>query len=298
LAAWQHGVVSGHQLLQLGFTRTAITRGTSAGRFHPVFRGVFAVGHTDIGWHGRLKAALLACGDGSVVSHATAAALLGLVDRAPSLIDVISPKQAGRKVAGIRRHQVAHPPAGEIVSPHRIACTSPSRTVVDVAGGMGEASLRRLVERAAVLGMLDIAAIDRCMEQSRRRGSPLLRAILAEWHRAGWADAQHGPPRLRSVLEAKILALVVAHGLPRPECNEVVDAGRKRYEADLLWREQRLIVEADGARHHDNPAAFDRDRLRDRLLQERGYHVLRVTWEQIESEPDSIAASIRLLLAR
>jgi hypothetical protein len=298
LAAWQHGVVSGRQLHELGFTKTAIARGTAAGRFHPVYRGVFAVGHAEIGWHGRLKAALLACGEGSVLSHATAAALLDLIDRPPALIDVISHRQTGRKVTGIRRHQVPRPLASEIVHPHRIACTCPSRTVVDMAGSMGEASLRRLVERAAVLGVLDISSIERCIERSRRRGGPLLRAILAEWRRAGWGAQGGSSPRLRSVLEARILALIVAHDLPRPRCNELVEAGGRRHEADLLWPEQGLIVEADGAKHHDNPAAFDRDRLRDRLLQEIGYHVLRVTWAQIESEPNSIVASIRRLLER
>jgi len=66
------------------------------GALHPVFRGVFAVGHRAIGRHGRMRAAVLACGKGSVVSHGTAAELLGLWDRSPLLIDVISPRRSGR----------------------------------------------------------------------------------------------------------------------------------------------------------------------------------------------------------
>jgi very-short-patch-repair endonuclease len=58
-----------------------------------------------------------------------------------------------------------------------------------------------------------------------------------------------------------------------------------------------LIVETDGERFHDNPLAFERDRKRDRILQLRGYRVVRFTHAQIEREPDAVVAAIRRLLA-
>ena len=41
------------------------------------------------------------------------------------------------------------------------------------------------------------------------------------------------------------------------------------FEIDFSWPEQRLIVEADGHRHHGTRAAFERDRERDALLSGR-----------------------------
>ena len=39
------------------------------------------------------------------------------------------------------------------------------------------------------------------------------------------------------------------------------------HEVDMLWREQRLVVEVDGFAYHSGRAAFERDRRRDAALQ-------------------------------
>lgn len=49
-----------------------------------------------------LKAALLACDEGSVVFHGTAAAFWGLQDQRSRLVDVTVACQTGRKIDGIR----------------------------------------------------------------------------------------------------------------------------------------------------------------------------------------------------
>jgi very-short-patch-repair endonuclease len=103
-------------------------------------------------------------------------------------------------------------------------------------------------------------------------------------------------PRLRSELEARLLALVATSGLPRPVCNRAVMVGDERIEVDFLWSEQRVVVETDGEKFHANSLAFERDRKRDRLLQVDGYRVLRFTHRQVEIEPEAVIASIRELL--
>lgn len=290
LAAHQHGVVSGKQLRQMGMTDSAIEHSMATGRLHSVFRGAFVVGHPRVGRNGRMLAAVLACGDGTVVSHGTAAALLGLWDRPLSTVNVIAPGQSGRKVAGIRRRHVPLLAPDEGVIRDAIPCTSPSRTLVDLAGSLEERSLRRLVETAAVLGLLDVPTVDSVLARRRRRGSVLLRVVLKDWR------AHTAPPRLRSALEARLLSLIAAHDLPAPLCNQEVRAAGRRMEVDLLWPERRLVVEADGRAFHDNPVAFDRDRRRDRDLALGGYRVLRITWAQIDDEPEKTIATIRRLL--
>jgi very-short-patch-repair endonuclease len=287
-------VVSRSQLHKLGLTDAAIANATAAGRLHPVFRRVFAVGHIGIGRNGLLLAAVLACGDGTVVSHGSAAALLGLWDRSPELVDVIAPAQRGRKIDGIRRHHVPIPRPAEISIHNSIPCTNPSRTLIDLAA-MGKWSLRRSIERAAVLGVLDIAAIDVGMANGRRRGSPQLRAILDDWRDARVKGRR---PRLRSELEARVLALVTARELPTPLCNQMVDIDGERLEVDFLWPEHRLVVEVDGHKFHGSRVAFERDRRRDRILMLRGYGVIRVTWAQIEAEADAAISAIERLLDR
>src|SRR5919198_5554708 len=78
LAGRQHGVVARTQLRGLGLSASAIDRRVQAGRLHVVHRGVYAVGHPVLGPDGRRMAAVLACGPGAALSHASAAALWGL----------------------------------------------------------------------------------------------------------------------------------------------------------------------------------------------------------------------------
>src|SRR4051794_21640510 len=75
LAARQHGVVERMQLLRIGLTRHEIGERIRAGRLHPLHRGVYAVGHRRLSRQGRYLAAVLACGDGAVLSHCAAADL-------------------------------------------------------------------------------------------------------------------------------------------------------------------------------------------------------------------------------
>lgn len=244
-----------------------------------------------------MLAAVLACGRGTVVSHRTAAALLGLQDQPPASIEVIAPRQSGRGIDGIRRHYVAPPRGEETGHCDAVPCTSPSRTLVDLAGMLGERSLRRAVERAAVLRILDLGAIERAMT-TRRRGTPTLRAILADWGGGSErASKRPEPNRLRSELEARLLAAILAGDLPTPLCNREIEADGMRLEVDFLWPDQRLVVEADGKRFHDSPVAFERDRMRDRTLHLAGYRVVRFTHAQIDAEPKAVLSTIRRLLA-
>lgn len=300
LAGKQHGVVSRRQLRDLGITDASIAGAVATGHLHPSFRGVFGVGHPQVSERSWMQAAVLACGEGAVVSHRTAAALLGLQERAPVVVDVIAPREAGRTIAGIRRHHVVPPLGSEVGACDAIPCTSPSRTLVDLAGLLGARSLRRAVERAAVLGMLDAAATAECLARERRRGAPVLRAILSEWKPErgdGTGRRDEHSPRLRSVLEAHLLTLLSAAGLPDPLCNQGIEADGRRIEVDFIWPGQQLVVEVDGRRFHEGPAAFERDRARDQALQLSGYRVVRFTHAQIESEPEAVTSTIRRLLA-
>lgn len=67
---------------------------------------------------------------------------------------------------------------------------------------------------------------------------------------------------------------------------------------DFLWREVRLIVEADSRRVHGTVSAFEEDRRRDQLLTAAGWTVIRCTWRQVLDEPERLGRTIRTLLSR
>lgn len=238
-----------------------------------------------------MLAAVLACEEGTVLSHGSAAELLGLWDRQLPAVHVIPPNWSGRKIDGIRWHRVRLPLADEFEVRDGIPCTTVSRTIVDMAGGSGWAQLRRLVEQAAIMRRLDVEEIDRILTRGRRRGAPRLRAILAPWR-----GTREKRPVLRSRLEARLLPRLIEEGLPAPRTNVKLQVEGHRFEIDLLWEAQRLAIETDGEETHGTPVAFQRDRKRDQILTAAGYRTARVTWDQVRDEPKAVVDRIARML--
>jgi hypothetical protein len=288
VATRQGGPVSVHQLEAAGVSKRTASRRAEQGSLHRIHRGVYAVGHRSISRAAALRAAALACGEGAVVSHGTAAAFWGLQDKWPALIDVTVPNQRGRKIDGVRCRRCRYPGPDEITVAAGIACTAPMRTLVDMAGLLGTPSLRRLVERAAVVKKLNLGALDAAVYEARgRRGVKALARIADEWR----AD-DGAVPDLRSDFEAVVLPRLLARGVPHPLCNEKLDLGGERLMVDFLWPAHRLVVETDGRETHETPVAFQRDRRRDQILVAAGYRVARATWDQIHHELDDVVARI------
>jgi Protein of unknown function (DUF559) len=293
LATPQHGVVSRDQLRAIGLTDKMIASRCAAGAFQPLFRQVFAVGHRAIGRRGYMLAAVLACGDGAVVSHVSAAELLGLWNKRPVVIHVTAPGKRGRRIDGIRWHRSGPLAPDEMTASHRVPCTTVSRTLVDMAGSVGEKSLRRLIEQAAFKRLLDVEEIDRMLDRRRRRGAPMLRRVLVPWRTPLGRRA-----RVRSPMEARMIAASTEAGLPPPRCNFKLTLDGERFEFDFLWEEQRLVIETDGEETHGTPVAFQEDRKRDQILAANGYRSARITWEQMEDEPAATMARLRRILAQ
>jgi very-short-patch-repair endonuclease len=232
----------------------------------------------------------LACGEGTVVSHGSAAALLGLWAFWPADIEVIAPVEAGRKISGIRRRFVPAPLPEQITLKAGIPCTTASRTIIDVARLAGMKLLADTVEQAAVLQLLNVPEIDSILLEGRRSGEKRLNQVLEPWRR-------YSPKvRVRSRMEAKMLPLLTHYSLPIPECNEKLRIGSENFEVDFLWRKQKVIVETDGGRFHGNPVAQARDAHRNRILASAGYRVPRIGWDELRDEPDRAIAEIRRFL--
>ena len=62
MAGRQHGVI---KATQLGLSQRAIAEWVRTGRLHPLYRGVYAYGHTHLSRKGEWMAAVLAAGDGA-----------------------------------------------------------------------------------------------------------------------------------------------------------------------------------------------------------------------------------------
>ena len=61
---------------------------------------------------------------------------------------------------------------------------------------------------------------------------------------------------------------------------------------DFVCMEDQLVIEVDGA-YHENRQQDIEDKLRENILKEYGYHILRFTNEQVINEPDNVIEKIK-----
>ncbi len=286
LAARQHGVVALRQVEQIGLSVGSLRHRLRSGRLHPVMRGVYAVGHTRLTAEGRWMAAVLALGPGAVLSHRSAAALLGIRPTARERIEVTAPSRRTKPRAGIQLHEASLRPE-EITTRDAIPVTLPSRTLVDLCGVLSTDQLRRALEQAEILRVLDLDALRSAARG--RRGARALIVLLKE--------REIGARRTRSELEQRFLELLRHTGLPLPETNVLLDAGSRSIEVDCLWRDAGLVVELDGLTTHHTRHRFEADRDRDRAMAVVGLTVVRVTWRQLHLDSAGLARDLERLLS-
>ena len=257
----QHGQITAGQLHRCGVSDFAIYHRCRTGRLHRMYRGVYAVGHTALSHHGRWMAAVLACGDGAVLSHRSAAQLFTLLPAAVPPVDVTVPFKRRPKHAGIAIHRSRTLTSAAVTARERIPATKPWRTIQDLRRTESPELVRKAIRQAEFLGFP-------------------LRDISTD--------------RTRSEMEAMFLALCRRYGLPTPEVNVRIGP----HDIDFLFRQERLAIETDGWQNHRGKQAFEDDRDRGLELMKRGFELLRLSWHQIETEPALVAAVLRERLDR
>jgi very-short-patch-repair endonuclease len=206
-------------------------------------------------------AAVLALGDGAVLSHRSAAALWELLPSREGPVDVsLTSRNGRRRRRGIRIHRPESLEPQEIVRNRAIPVTSPARTLADLRRAVPPRALRQATRQADFLGL------------------------------------PTGPDveldKTRSELERRFLWLCRRYHLPMPKVNmRIADL-----IVDFCWVEQRLIVETDGYSSHRGRRAFEDDRARDLRLRGNGYEVLRLSYRQVFDEPKRVVAVLRSAL--
>jgi very-short-patch-repair endonuclease len=272
------------QFLALGYSRQRLRTYLVNGILHPRFPGVYAVGQPRLTQHGLWMAAVLACGEGALLSHRDAGRLHGLLRGAGSgPIHVTAPRR--HRLEGIRCHWTRNPHPRDATVVDAIPVTTWARTALDLATLLAPARLRDALEMAERQER-DFSELRAIMERSSgHHGLGPVRGALAE--------LDDNPPELRSPGEVDLLALIREAGLPEPR-TDVVIAGEL---VDFHWPEQRLVVEVDGRQWHGLQLDMESDRRKDVRLTLAGQRPVRYTKWRIASQPNAVISEIRTLLA-
>ena len=269
IASAGHGVVTAAQLLSAGVTRREIEGRIRKGALIRVHRGVYRVGHRAPSIEATYLAAVLAAGEGALLSGRAAAHLLGLVKGTAPAPEVITGTE--RRIKGVKTHRARSLNARDATTVRGIPVTTVPRTLVDIAAGLSAEELARA-----------------CHEAGVRYGTTpkSVEAVLA--HR----PSSPGATRLRRVLngdvnvtlsklETHFLELLRNADLPLPRTNQ--PAGGRR--VDCRWHDHRLTVELDGYRFHNSRHSWEQDRRREREARARGDDFRRYTYDDVMQEP-------------
>lgn len=282
-----HFVASREPLVRLGATPGLVAARVDGGRWVRVHRSVYRPASAPLSEHGRLLAAVLACGPGALASHSAAAWLWRLGDDPSPVVSTFGGRHP--RPSGVTVHQVKL--AAEASRRHGIPVTNPLRTVLDLATYSDEAALVVALDRgmAARLFTLDAvqAEVDR-WAQVRRPGLPLLRRVLNDF---GALPVSMRSPSVSQNAFARVLARA---GLPAPVAEHPVLSGR--YRLDFAYPDVMLAFEIDSESFHGGWQETQDDHRRRRMLARLGWTVQVFTTEDVWRRPDSVVEEVRMEL--
>ncbi len=176
--------------------------------------------------------------------------------------------------------------------------------VTQTALGNTTSAARTFIDRAGDLTLEDLVSLGDAALGRRMTSVEELQTLIA------WADRRPGvvrarralgllEPRSGSAMESRLRLLLVLAGLPRPEANiHVFDEDHEWLaQADLYYREQRIVIEYDGRAHLE-----DRQRRADlrrrNLLTGAGYLILHFTADDVLRHPELVISQVAEALHR
>jgi hypothetical protein len=237
--------------------------------------GVRAAANADDGLLERVRALTIVTG--AVVSHTSAAVLWGFplppaIERRIAVHLTTQPGQRAVRRKDVVGHQQVLAPE-DITVGRRVACTSPLRTWLDLAGILS-------TDELVVAGDFLV-----------RRRNPL--TTLGELD--AYLDGKQGRPGYRRAMRARALVrantdspketelrlLLLCHGLPEPAINVPIfdQDGRWLQDPDLSYEDEKVAIQYDGG-HHATPAQRRSDIFRDENARDAGWRVVVLTqWD-------------------
>jgi very-short-patch-repair endonuclease len=278
----QHGVISSAQLVAAGISPRWVQRRVDRGWLRRLHRGVYLAGPLEAE-HSLAMAATLAAGPGALISHYPAAVLWVLRPRCEGPMEITIVGRDRRNRDGIRIHVVNSLHPQDASRRHGIPVTSAARTLLDLAATAPTRDVERAVNEAQIHHRVSTHSLNEQFSRyPRHRGTAALKLAM-----------RPEPKLTRSKAERLMLDLIRKARLPEPETNARVGT----YEVDVLWREQKLVVEFDSYAFHSSRRSFERDRRKDRELNALGYTVLRFTWRELVHEHEAVVATLATALA-
>jgi very-short-patch-repair endonuclease len=255
----------------------------TAGLLVPAHRGVYTFAlHTPTEL-GDETAALLACREGAVLSHHSAAVVWEVWPsdkQSDGHAHITVPGGPAGRQTGIHGHRSRRLTRKDVRRHRGLPVTSPARTLLDLAPALSARDLERLFDEFLVKRLIRpehlVELLGRC---GHHPGRGALRRFIEAYTDSGFT---------RSEAERLFRDLIREARLPEPQTNVRLHG----YEVDAYWPQHGLAVEIDGYAFHRSRSAFENDRRKSAHLQAEGIATMRVTWHQLKTERVPVAAAV------
>jgi len=281
------GLIARKDALSLGLSAAQIHGYLKRGIWERIHREVYRATSAPRTDRQLLRAACLAAGDGATASHESAAWLLGLLERAPGCPEITVTSAWAPRLQRVRVHRSIDLDRSCRTLRSGIPTTTPVRTLVDLGSDVPAATLTEVLDRGLALRLVTVDALVAELNRLSRRGRPgprQLRELIGDRGLIGAPSP--------SVLESRMLRLIVEHKLPVPAV-EVIVGPEGNYRFDFAYVAIKLAMEVDGYSWHFTPEQLQRDHWRRNQLQTNGWQILVFTWLDVTRRPHMVAAAIR-----
>lgn len=291
IARQQFGVFSRAQAMKAGFSRDAIGRRIRAGRWIAVYPGVYRLPGAPFSTDQGHMAAVLAGGPNAVLSHESAGLRWGLDGCRPGTPYITTTRNlsCASTIRVFRRRSLV--PHADRATMAPIPLTTPARTVIDLAAIFSTSRLQHALDSALHRGLTTVEQLLWRLESLNSRGRPgtaSLRALLEE---------ASPNPTPHSMLERRFIKLAETAGISLPQRQFEIDIGWDRpIHVDFAYPPIKLAIETDGYGVHSSRSQWIADRRRDAALIALGWIVLRFSWDDVQSRPEYVVATIQMVL--
>lgn len=286
IAAAQRGRVATRQLHEAGFTSSRIATRVRNGHLIRVGFGVYAVGYVISEPLIPETEALLACGPGSMLSHASAAVVWEMIPARPNDPVHLTTGHDRRGRRGIVVHHSRTLTAADARIHLGLPLTSPARTLLDLCDVRSLHEVERALDEALARRIVTIdEVLDVCDRfRSRKGASALFRMAMERTMPGGSARTKWQRTASKAFRDA---------GLPAAE----EDVWWLGYQHDFLWRAHRVTLEIDGYPWHATKVNMERDRAKDLKVKQAGGDPNRVSNTQVERNIFEVVALVAARLA-
>jgi very-short-patch-repair endonuclease len=287
LAARQYGVISRVQLRQEGLTDRRVDTLIANGSVERMHSGVYRVSGSHRGPRQRRMAACLWCGPDALLADATAGHLLQLPVSERGRIYLVGGADVRRTHPDIVVRRSTSIERKDRYEVDGLPCTSPTRTLIDLAAVLPGEELEHAFEVARRMGLATKTVVAHRLHElggRGRAGSTQLRELLS---------VLDGRPK-ESKLEVRAARLLRDFGMHPDATQHRVG----QFRLDFAWLRKMRAVECDGFDWHGNRLAWKRDRRRLAELEVAGWQLLHLTWADATRHRDQTVHRVRLFLER